>query len=105
MASLGVNCFPASSTDKADTSTIVPRTRIDRRDDESGRCNGSNRPNKRKTSSPLIRSSTATSVHVDINLQLKLSRDPVGCFQNLAPGDMRTASSMAGAAAAILGAT
>ena len=39
-----------------------------RRDDESGKCNGSNRPNKRKTSSPLIHSSTATSTHVDITL-------------------------------------
>jgi transposase-like protein len=45
------------------------RTHIDRRDDESGRCNGSNRPNKRRTFSPLIRASTVTSVHVGTNLQ------------------------------------
>jgi len=44
-----------------------PRTRIDRRDDESGRCNGSNRPNKPRTSSPLTPSSTVTSILVDTN--------------------------------------
>jgi hypothetical protein len=60
---------PARHWTRADALPSRVITRIVRRDDESGRCNGSNRPNKRRTSSPHIPSSTATSIHVDINLQ------------------------------------
>ena len=58
-------CFPVSSTDKAAISTIAPRTHIDRRDVESGKCNASSRLSKHRTSSLRTRSSTATSTHAD----------------------------------------
>jgi transposase-like protein len=59
-------CFPTSSTDKADISTIVPRIHIDRRGAENGKCSGSNRQGRPRTSSPLTHSSMATSIHAAI---------------------------------------
>jgi transposase-like protein len=62
--------LPGSSTDKAGISTIVPRTHIDRHGAENARCSGSSRWTRRKPSSPLTRSSIATSIHVGISWQL-----------------------------------
>jgi hypothetical protein len=62
-------CFPTSSTDRAATSTIAPRTHIDRRGVGSGRCNGSNRPSRPMASSPLTRSFMAISIHADTSCQ------------------------------------
>ena len=50
---------------EAAISTIAPRTHIDRRDAESGRCNGLNRASRPRTPSPLTHSFMATSIHVD----------------------------------------
>jgi hypothetical protein len=58
-------CFPASSTDRAAISTIAPRTHTDRRDAESGRCNGLNRPSRPRASSSLTHSFMATSIHAE----------------------------------------
>jgi hypothetical protein len=44
-------------------------TRIVRHDDESGRCNASDRPDKPRTSSPLTPSSTVTSIPADTDWQ------------------------------------
>ena len=55
----------ASSTDRAAISTIARRTHTDRRDAESGRCNGLNRPSRPRMSSSHTQSFMATSIHAD----------------------------------------
>ena len=62
-------CCPMSSIDKAATSTIVLRTRIDRHADESGSCNASSPPVRRSRSYPLTHSSMVTSIHADTSWQ------------------------------------
>ena len=48
----------------------APNTRVDRHGAENARCSGSSRWTMRKPSSPLTRSSMATSVHAGISWQL-----------------------------------
>jgi hypothetical protein len=62
-------CFPGSCTGSAATSTIAPRTHIDRRDVGSDRCNGFNRPSRPRISSPRARSFMVTSIHADTSFQ------------------------------------
>jgi hypothetical protein len=62
-------CCLMLSIDKAATSTIVLRTRIDRHVDESGRCNASSPPTRRRISYPLTHSSMVTSIHADTSWQ------------------------------------
>src|ERR1700722_15686684 len=62
-------CCPASSTDRAAISTIAPRIHTDRRDAESGRCNGLNRPSRPRASSLLTQSFMATSIHAENSWQ------------------------------------
>jgi hypothetical protein len=60
------------------------------RAEESGKCNGSNHPNKPRTSSPLTHSSTAISILADVDSQSHTYRvDPVECFQLPASLDPR----------------
>ena len=56
-------CCPMLSIGRAATSTTAPRIHTDRRDDENGKCNGSNHPAMPRGSSPLMRSSIDTSIH------------------------------------------
>ena len=65
-------------------------TCISRHDDESGKCNGSNRLNKPTTSSPPTHSSTVTLSPPTSTCSGYLSLDPVGRFQSLAPRDLRS---------------
>jgi hypothetical protein len=75
-----------------------PRIPTGRSGEESGRYNGSNRPNKPGTSPPLTPSSTVTCICGDTNLQPWLSHDAVGGFQNLAPEDIPPTRSAIGVA-------
>jgi hypothetical protein len=51
-----------SSIGRVAISTTAPRIRTDRRDDENGRCSGSNHLARPRSSSPLMRSSMGTSI-------------------------------------------
>ena len=94
MASLSSNCFQVCSTDTADIWTIERRTHIGLPGAANGRCNGSNRPNKLKTFSPLAHSSMAIFVHVGAGFPNHLSRDPLRGIRYLAAGYLCPTASM-----------
>jgi transposase-like protein len=72
---------------KADISTIARKTRIDRRDVASARCNDSNHGSTLKVSS-LPQHPRSLSSTPQPNCRQRLSFNSVGCLQGLATGDV-----------------